>query len=105
MHRRSGKDPDSDAVLLEQIRGALLEQIDAVERAGAQIAIFTEGVAAAAFLIAAFDVDRSRPVLRGLRGLERAVLPLRLPVLHVHLLDRTIEILDFDGAVVVVESN
>src|SRR4029077_6463063 len=85
-------------------RRVSLEQVDTVEGAGAHVAIVVERVAAAAFIVTSFDVDRSGPVLRSLGGLECAFFPLRLPVLDVHLLDRTIEILDFDRAVVVVES-
>src|SRR5215469_12571037 len=81
------------------------EQIDAVERARAHVTVVIERVAAAAFLIAAFDIDRPGPVLGSLGRLERAFLPLRFPVLDVHLLDRTVEILDFDRAIVVVESH
>src|SRR5262249_24321084 len=85
-------------------RSGSLEQIDTVEGAGAHVAIVAERVATAAFIVTAFDVDRSGPVLGSLGRLECAFFPLRVPVLDVHLLDRTIEILDFDRAVVVVES-
>src|SRR5207302_11201159 len=60
---------------------------------------------AGARLVRGPDVDRAAPVLRSFGGLEPTVFPLSVPVLDVHLLDSAVEILDLDGAVIVVECN
>src|SRR5262249_22918644 len=86
-------------------RRASFEQIDAVEpAAGAHIAVLAAR-GAAPVLVGAFDVHRAGPVLGSFGGLERTVLPLRFPVLDVHLFDRAVEVLDLDGAVVIIEGD
>src|ERR1700740_791501 len=83
--------------------GQSLEQIDAVERTGAQVVVLAVAVSAARVVVAALDVDGPGEILGGFGGLERAVFPLRIPVLDVHLLHRAVKVLDLDGAVVVIE--
>src|SRR5437868_378286 len=86
--------------------GGSLEQIDAVERARAQVPVLRQRVRArAAALVRGLDIDRAAPVLGSFGGFERAVLPLRLPLLNVHFLARAVEILDLDLPVVIVESH
>src|SRR5579862_218862 len=81
----------------------LFEQVYAIESAGTQIAVFAHRFGTAALIVGVFDVHRAAPVLGSLGRFERAVLPLALPVLDVHLLDGAVEILDLNGAVIVIE--
>src|SRR5207244_2522252 len=69
------------------------------------VTILTPGVRAAALLVDGFDIHRATPVLGSLGCLEHAVLPLSFPVLHVHLLDSAVEVLDVDRAVVVIDGD
>src|SRR5690242_19404181 len=83
----------------------LLEQVDAVERARAQITILTERLGAAAFHVAALDVHRATPVLRRFGGFQCPIAPLGLPVLEIHLFERAVEVLDIDGTVVFIDGD
>src|SRR5450631_746773 len=83
------------------VRSTLSEALNSLERVCAQIALAETRIRTGVFL-GRIDVDRAAPVLRRLARFERAVLPLRVPVLALQFLDGAVEVLDLDGAVVLV---
>src|ERR1700680_4020224 len=86
------------------VRRKLPEALNALERACAQIALAQSRIGAGAFL-GRIDVDRAAPILRRLARFERAVLPLRVPVLALQLLNGAVKVLDLDRAIVLVIGN
>ena len=83
----------------KEFRG-IIEKVRASPEPGDDVRKFARDRSPATVL--RVDVNRAAPVLGCFRGLECAIFPLRLPVLDVHLLDRTVEVLDLDRAVVAI---
>src|SRR5262249_55640583 len=79
----------------------LFEEIDPLESIRAQVALAVAASAALAVLIR-LHIARAAPVLRRFRAFQRAVFPLAVPVLDIHFLDSAVEVLDLDGAVIIV---
>src|SRR6185312_11310610 len=78
------------------------EQIDAVQAAGAQLAIFAGGIGVARIALG-LDIDGAAPILRRFGRFQRTVVPLGVPVVDVHFLDRAVEVLELDRAVVLID--
>src|SRR6185437_4358399 len=78
------------------------EQIDAVQAAGAQLAIFAGGIGVARIALG-LDIDGAAPILRRFGRFQRTVVPLGVPVVDVHFLDRAVEVLQLDRAVVLID--
>src|SRR5487761_547839 len=100
--RTSRRWPRSEGQAQGGARLVELEKIDAVEMARAQGGVLIDVVGAAAVFVAALHVHGAAPILRRFRRLERAVLPLRFPVLAIRLLDGAVEVLDIYRALVVI---